>query len=127
MTVNFEISKTFDFSASHQLHGLREGHPCGRLHGHNYRVRVALTAPGLDAHGFVLDYGDLTPFGAWINATLDHRHLNDVLAPTQPSAEQLAWYLHGILLATVPLPPGVSAVVGVSETPKTWATYRGLA
>ena len=52
------ISKEFHFSASHQLHGLKEGHPCGRFHGHNYIVKIFLSGePNKD--GFVQDYGEL--------------------------------------------------------------------
>jgi 6-pyruvoyltetrahydropterin/6-carboxytetrahydropterin synthase len=115
------IRKQFAFSASHRLSGLRDGHPCGRLHGHNYVVEVELSSDALGPHGFVLDYGDLAPFGAWIDSNLDHQHLNDVLPDMQPSAELLAIHLLSVLRSTVPIPAGVSIGVGVSETPKTWA------
>lgn len=36
------LSKEFHFSAAHRLEGLQEGHPCGRMHGHNYIIRVFL-------------------------------------------------------------------------------------
>ena len=120
----FSISKDFSFAASHQLNGLPDGHKCGRMHGHGYVVRVTLTSDHLDSHGFVLDYGDLAPFGAWINGNLDHRHLNDVL-PVQPSAELIAQFLHQVLTQEVAIPPGVRVAVAVSETPKTWATCDG--
>lgn len=42
------IAKQFSFSASHRLDGLDPSHPCGRDHGHNYTVRVALAADELD-------------------------------------------------------------------------------
>ena len=46
------ISKEFHFSASHQLFGLKEGHPCGRLHGHNYIVKIFLSGePNKDGFG----------------------------------------------------------------------------
>ena len=120
----FSISKDFSFAASHQLSGLPDGHKCGRLHGHGYVVRVTLTSDDLDSCGFVLDYGALAPFGDWISGHLDHRHLNEVL-PVQPSAELMAQFLHGVLSKEVVIPPGVRVAVGVSETPKTWATYDG--
>ena len=68
----FRISKEFHFSASHQLHGLPEGHQCARLHGHNYIIRVTLASETLNEVGFVQDYGDLKPIGKWIDETLDH-------------------------------------------------------
>lgn len=115
----FVIGKEFYFSASHQLEGLPENHPCGRLHGHNYRVEISLAAEMLDQTGFVVDYGDLRPFQRFIDEHLDHRHLNDVL-PFQTSAENIAHYLYQ---RAKELWPQV-VVVRVSETPKTWAEYR---
>jgi 6-pyruvoyltetrahydropterin/6-carboxytetrahydropterin synthase len=121
--MTYTISKDFSWSASHQLPGLPEGHPCGRLHGHNYVARVELTAEQLDPTGFVLDYGRLAPFGQWIDEHLDHRHLNDDVHNT-PTAENLAEILYYAVLGTVELPAHVQVAVSVSETPKTWATYR---
>jgi 6-pyruvoyltetrahydropterin/6-carboxytetrahydropterin synthase len=114
------ISKDFDFSASHRLNGLGEDHPCARLHGHNYRVRVELTGL-IDAVGFVVDYGELDSFRDWINATVDHRHLNDVVT-FNPTAESLARWMIENVANSVPLLSRVSLIrLGLSETPKTWA------
>jgi 6-pyruvoyltetrahydropterin/6-carboxytetrahydropterin synthase len=120
--VTYQISKRFAFSASHQLAGLRDGHPCGRLHGHNYEVEVRLVGESLDVRGFLLDYGDLAPVKEWIDGTLDHRHLNDVLG-FQPTAENLAAHLSEVVYECVSVPMGVDVVIGVSETPKTWAWF----
>ncbi|MDT0548313.1 MULTISPECIES: 6-carboxytetrahydropterin synthase [Streptomyces] len=118
----FRISKEFHFSASHRLDGLAEGHPCGRLHGHNYVVALELAAgpDGLDPTGFVRDYGDLSAFSRWLDDDVDHRHLNDLLTDRNPSAENLARWLYERWL---PRFPELSSV-RVSETPKTWAEYR---
>ena len=122
--MTFVISKDFTFAASHVLNGLAEGHKCGRLHGHNYVVRVELSGP-LNDVGFVVDYGDLAPFGEWINNTLDHRHLNDVLTTViNPTAENLALILASELRDQCSVPSDITVAVGVSETPKTWAWYR---
>lgn len=120
----FTISKDFTFSASHQLLGLPEGHPCARLHGHNYLVRVEVSSDSLDGTGFVLDYGDFTPFGQWIDTHLDHRHLNEEMI-ANPTAELLAYLLCSVFEDKVTLPDAASVSgVGVSETPKTWAWWR---
>lgn len=118
----FRISKEFHFSASHRLDGLAEGHPCGRLHGHNYVVALELSAgpDGLDPTGFVRDYGDLSEFSRWLDDDVDHRHLNDLLTDRNPSAENLARWLYERWL---PRFPELSSV-RISETPKTWAEYR---
>lgn len=120
----YVISKDFAFQASHVLTGLPDGHKCGRLHGHGYVIRVELSSTGLDEAGFVLDYGELAPFGEWIDQHLDHRHLNDVIPDIQPSAENLALYLHDIMTVILPDVPGLMIAIGVSETPKTWAWWR---
>ena len=114
----YTISKQFAFSASHQLTGLPDGHPCGRLHGHNYVVELELRSPVLDTRGFVLDYGEMKPFQQYIDEKLDHRHLNDILA--QPTAENLAKHLYDVAWS---LWHDVAITVRVSETPKTWATF----
>lgn len=111
--MRMSISKTFTFSASHTLAGLADGHPCSRLHGHNYVVTVELSGP-LDAAGMVLDYGELSILGQWLDDTFDHRHLNDVL-PTNPTAENLAVHI----LEWLPFEQTVA--VTVSETPRTTA------
>lgn len=118
----YTISKRHHFSASHVLHGLPDGHPCGRLHGHNYEIDVRLTADTLDAVGFVYDYGKLKPFLAWVDAHLDHRHLNDEVEGN-PTAENLSRILASAATVTLKVPPEVRLTVAVSETPKTWATW----
>lgn len=115
----FEITKDFHFSASHQLQGLPESHPCARLHGHNFIVRVHLAARELDAVGFVVDYGELSEFGEFLDENFDHRHLNDRVA-FNPTAELMCQHLYRIARGM-----GLPVVaVSWSETPKTWATYR---
>jgi 6-pyruvoyltetrahydropterin/6-carboxytetrahydropterin synthase len=116
----FTISKDFQFSSSHQLEGLAEEHPCSRLHGHNYTVRLELTGR-LNATGFVVDYRELAPFKTFVDA-LDHHHLNELL-DFNPTAEHLAHFFSeaaGAILADYPNVYG--GKVSVSETPKTWAT-----
>lgn len=119
------ISKDFEFSASHRLEGLEPDHPCGRMHGHNYVVRLTIDGIVGD-QGFVVDYRRLASFKRLVDERLDHHHLNDVIPGLQPTAEYLAtWLLHEALriLAAMPEAHRVSGVtVSVSETPKTWAT-----
>ncbi len=116
----FTITKQFAFSASHQLSGLEEDHPCARLHGHNYIVEVELKGATLDQRGFVRDYRELGPLKRLIDDEFDHRHLNEVLGHDHPTAERLALFFYEWAHDRW---PEVSAV-RVSETQKTWAEYR---
>jgi len=115
----YSVSKDFNFSASHQLFGLAEGHPCSRLHGHNYIVKVVLESAELEEPGFVQDYKALDVIKRWIDETLDHQHLNKVIS-VMPTAENLAREIYKKFKPQFPL----LKKIGISETPKTWAYYE---
>lgn len=119
----YRISKEFHFSAAHRLHGLPQGHPCGREHGHNYIIVLVLEDDELDYRSFVTDYGELSIVKRWIDEEIDHRHLNPILEAegiTQTSAENIARWMYETWEPHFPQ----LAAVRVSETPKTWAEYR---
>lgn len=116
----FRITKEFHFSASHQLFGLEEDHPCARLHGHNYVVEVELMSETLNSTGFVRDYRELSEFKQFIDDKLDHRHLNDVLGDDSVTAETMARYFFNWCHQRWP----ETSAVRVKETPKTCAEYR---
>lgn len=115
----YTITKQFSFSASHVLDHLPEGHPCARLHGHNYVVELVLQGTKLDRHGFVRDYNELSSFKHFVDDKLDHRHLDDVIDGPS-TAENLARFLYDFAKRMWP----EVVAVRVSETPKTWAEYR---
>ena len=117
----YTIEKEFHFSASHQLEHLPDGHQCARLHGHNYKVVVVLGSNKLDDNGFVVDYGDLKPLKDFIDNKLDHRHLNDVF-DFYTTAENMSAYLYDFCKEQWEETISVS----MSETPKTWSTYKGV-
>ena len=116
----YTIVKEYHFSASHQLFGLSDDHPCARLHGHNYIVEVELQSDTLNAAGFVRDYRELDALKDYIDDTFDHRHLNDVVGDDATTAERLAKHFYDWAHAKW---NEVSAV-RVRETPKTSAEYR---
>lgn len=117
----FTIAKRHHFSASHVLSHLPDGHPCARLHGHNYEIEVLLGGDRLDERGFIYDYNDLASFFKQVDAQCDHRHLNDTLgSDIATTAENLARYFYE-RARYFELPV---IAVRVSETPKTWAEYR---
>lgn len=117
----YRISKQFEFCASHHLDGLAEGHPCSRVHGHNYIVEVVLCADELhEEKGWIVDFRELSnKLCAYIDK-LDHADLNTHLP--QPTSERLAKHLFEKADAHW---PGFVEYVRVSETPKTWAEYVG--
>lgn len=122
--MSFTIAKRFSFSASHVLTAVPEGHKCRRPHGHNYEVEIVCSGEELDHRGMVVDYFDLDPVRRFLDETVDHRHLNDVV-PGEPTAERLARWFFESLKGTMPAEVSSRIVaVRVHETPRTWAEYR---
>jgi 6-pyruvoyltetrahydropterin/6-carboxytetrahydropterin synthase len=123
----FEITHTRTFSASHRLR-LYDG-TLEPLHGHNWRVRVAVSAPGLDEIGVVMDFHELARLVDMILGPMDSRHLNDLepfatgSAADNPSAENVALHvgrsLQSMLAERVRL-----VSVRVWETEENSAVYR---
>lgn len=112
------IQKRFDFSASHQLSGLPEGHQCARLHGHNYQLILILGMPFLDEKGMVVDYGELDEVKTYLDENFEHRHINDKV-DFNPTAENLAKFFFDTFQMIWPMLTGVI----VKETEKTEAYY----
>lgn len=117
----YAITKEFHFSASHQLAGLPQDHQCARLHGHNYVLAITLSGDELDKTGFIRDYGELGIIKQWIDANVEHRHLNDVFE-FNPTAENMAKYFYDTFKEIYT----ELTMVVVKETPKTSATYMDI-
>ena len=78
----------------------------------------------LDERGFVVDFRELDPVKRWIDDTLDHRHLNDVMEG-QPSAEAIARLVLRVVRGEPARSPSPTVVaVRVWETPRAYAEYR---
>jgi 6-pyruvoyltetrahydropterin/6-carboxytetrahydropterin synthase len=96
---------------------------CSGNHGHNYVV--TLTADRLDEYGFVTDFGDLAPFGDYLQSTVDHRLIND-LVDFHPTSELLASHLGRWFIANIE--PGIHGrlvSVRVVETRLSSALWQG--
>jgi len=110
------------FSAAHSLRGYQGD--CERLHGHNYRVEVAVTSAALDEIGIVMDFRDLKAALKAVLSEMDHHYLNDlaVFEHCNPSAEHIARHIYTRL--KVMLPPGIAlAEVAVWENENCCALY----
>ena len=83
------------FSAAHSLRGYRGD--CERLHGHNYRVEVAVASRDLDSMGVVIDFRELKQLVKGVLAGLDHRYLNDIGLPRANLCREHAGYIFPLL------------------------------
>ena len=124
----WKLSTEFTFDAAHFIQDY-DG-PCGRMHGHTYRVRIEATSSRLHASEFcphpamVADYRTLR----WakkdaLKGGLDHCVLNEVMPDGyETTAEMIAMFIHE--KTSKLLPDGVTLKVAVSETPNSWAEYE---
>lgn len=116
-----ETFKEFQFEAAHRLPGVPEGHPCGRLHGHSFKVRITVEGPVDGYTGYVIDFGDIIDaFSPWLEK-LDHHYLNEVPGLENPTSENLAIWIWDKLAGSLPL----LSAVEVRETCDAGSVYRG--
>jgi len=73
----YEQLVEFWFDAAHSLRGY-EG-TCARLHGHGYRVQVALRGDRLDDAGMLMDFRQVKAVCREVIDRLDHVYLNEVV------------------------------------------------
>lgn len=134
MPFKFTVFKDFEFAAAHAIRGHTRG--CQNLHGHNYRVRVHVSARELDALGMVIDFADLKAIVTEVAGPFDHRVINEIppFDRTNTTAELLAVHLYREVarrLAAGSTPGGGSRVrverVEVWETPSSCAVYEEVA
>ena len=122
----FQVSVEEAFSAGHALRGYKG--KCENVHGHNYRVRVTIEGPQLDAIGLLVDFTHVKQVVRGIIGGLDHQFVNDLepFKKVNPSAENLAKYFYDETLGQLKgLPPGAKITeITVWETDTASAQYR---
>ncbi len=82
-----------EFASAHSL----RDYPgeCRRLHGHNWKVEIEITARKLDKLGMVIDFKNVKAAAKEVTGMLDHRYLNDIepFDNINPTAENIAAFL----------------------------------
>ncbi|MGC9502536.1 6-pyruvoyl trahydropterin synthase family protein [Baaleninema sp.] len=122
------LTTEFTFDSAHYIEDY-DG-PCGRLHGHTYRVRVTASSTKLHPSEYcphpvmVADFRSLR----WakrdsMKGGLDHGVLNELLPKEYATtAEEIARYIYNETKNRVP--EGIDLKVAVSETPNSWVEYE---
>ena len=122
----YEVSVEGGFAAAHRLRDY-EG-ACERLHGHNYKVVVAVRAGDVGPSGMVMDFKVLKGALGEVLGRLDHHCLNDDLpdfAPggLNPTAENIARWIAERLAEALPPEAPRPARVTVWESDTNSTTY----
>lgn len=118
MSAIYTLKILADFASAHTLRDYPGD--CRRMHGHNWKVEVEVTARGLNQHGMGMDFKTIKTATRALAKTLDHRYLNDIppFDEINPTAENIAQYFYQQLSTT--LNDDIATVSGVTL----WETDR---
>lgn len=126
-----ELTKRYEFEASHYLTGMQEGHACATEHPHTYAVEFTLSGDLIN--GLVLDTGrlkiDVWPVlkrvrGKCLNTLTDPAPWSQRLA-AQPTVEHFALYFWEACQFLSKGNQFELVRVRVYESPMIWAEVRG--
>lgn len=119
----FKIEVTSYFSAAHFLRGHKG--KCESLHGHNWKVEVAVSSKKLNSLGMVMDFSNLKKITAEVIEKLDHKALNDLsyFRKHNPSSEEIAKYIFTQLSGKISKKGCLLEKVRVWETESSCAAY----
>lgn len=97
-----ELERTFRFEAAHLLPNVPADHKCRRLHGHSFRVDVAVRGAVDSEVGWFIDYAEMDAAVEPVRRQLDHFYLNEVDGLENPTSEHLAAWIWDRLLGSMP-------------------------
>ena len=98
----YNLSIETMLSAAHLMRNY-EG-ACSRLHGHNWKIKVEVSADKLNEAGMTIDFKDLEDISNQVISKFDHQYFNEI-APfdkINPTAENLARYFYREIAKLLP-------------------------
>ena len=122
----FSIQSSVEFDAAHFLEGSNT--PCDVIHGHRWKIDVALKSETLNKCGFLINFKDLKKWMKDMTDNIDHNLANFYLKGT--TAEHLALYFFMIMAEKVhdynkkEKMNVIVDYVTVAETPNNLATFK---
>jgi 6-pyruvoyltetrahydropterin/6-carboxytetrahydropterin synthase len=116
-----DIYKEFTFEAAHSLPNVPKDHQCARVHGHSYKLRVVVSGPIVEPHGWVIDFAEIKSVVKPVVKQLDHYYLNDIAGLENPTCENLAKWIWGNVKPNLEL----LSEIWVAETCSSGCIYSG--
>lgn len=117
-----EISKQFYFDAAHFIPHMADGHAYRQMHGHSFKVQIAVQGKSQPDTGWVMDFDALDKLVAEVRSELDHRVLNEIEGLTVPTLENLCAWLWRRLAGQL---PGLARVTIARESVGQRCTLSG--
>lgn len=123
MTALYTLKVVSDFASAHSL----RDYPgeCRRLHGHNWKLEVEVSARELDRLGMAIDFKTVKSLAKKVTDELDHRYLNEIPPFDQinPTAENMAAYIYRRLVEELNEPRVKVSAVTLWETERACVRY----
>lgn len=123
MSATYTLKILADFASAHTLREYPGA--CSRMHGHNWKIEVEVTATALNDHGMGMDFKTIKTATRELAATLDHRYLNEIppFDTVNPTAENIAQYFYQNLSQTVNIETAKVSAVTLWETDRACVRY----
>ncbi len=115
------IIKEFRFEAAQTLPNLPPEHKCTQMHGHSFKVEIAVEGE-VDPHiGWVYDHAEISQAMKPLVDRMDHAYLNEIEGLENPTIENMAAWLWRKLAHQL---PGLVEIT-IYETPSARCVFRG--
>ncbi len=90
----YKLKIITDFDAAHQLRGYKG--KCENIHGHNWKVEIAVISESLNDIGIAIDFKELKMIAESVISKLDHTFLNEIspFNEINPSSENIAKWIY---------------------------------
>ncbi len=123
MSSTYTLKILTDFASAHTLRDYPGD--CSRMHGHNWKLEVEVTATALNEHGMGMDFKTIKTAARELAKTLDHRYLNDIppFDTVNPTAENIAQYFYQNLSKTLNIDTAKISGVTLWETDRACVRY----
>ena len=139
----YSVCKEFSFDAAHRLHNLSYESKCKNLHGHKYFISLRLFRKELNEGGMIIDFKHFGLFEDYIDNNFDHA---TIIAQDDMQLRTACATLN-TLHTTIPFDLTTSENIAkhlfdvakgyynnlcdeieikVNETPKNYASFKGL-
>lgn len=123
MSATYTLKILADFASAHTLRDYPGD--CARMHGHNWKLEVEVTATALNEQGMGMDFKTIKTATRELAKTLDHRYLNDIppFDVVNPTAENIAQYFYQQLSETLNTDTAKISGVTLWETDRACVKY----